>query len=65
MYVAVKSAVNVGTWNVRGLKVQKRSQTCGRELTHPAKTSLSALSKNWLDGRARHDSGFSYVGTTG
>jgi hypothetical protein len=61
-----RGTVNVGTWNVRGLNAEARSQTCGRELDSP-KTSLSALSKRpgWTRNRHRHDSRVQLCRTAG
>jgi hypothetical protein len=60
----VKSAADVGTWNI--LRCRKYAfHWRGRELTHPAKTSLCFPPELAGYGRARGDSGSSFIGTTG
>jgi hypothetical protein len=51
---------------VRGL-AEARSQTCGRELdSYQQRHHCLRYPRTWLDpNEHRHDSGFSYVGTTG
>jgi hypothetical protein len=63
-----RGTVNVGTWNVRGLKVQKHvHKPVDVSLTLTSKDiTVCAIQETWLDpNRHRHDPGFSYVGLLG
>jgi hypothetical protein len=61
-----RGTVNVGTWNVRGLKVQKHVHKPVDVSFLLAKTSLSALSRSgWTPIDTVMTPGFSYVGTAG